>query len=107
MTERFGHFLAHIFTPSEWTSGVTHSGLGSVAIFYWPIVSRASGRGWGGAGGERCERVLLRAPGLWERHVEAQRELCPTSPRKRSRKTMAPRSHEKVSLCQRVEKQPV
>lgn len=50
---------------------------------------------------------LLKTPMLWEPHIKTQRALCSKYLRKKSRKTMALRSHEKVSLCQRVEKQPI
>lgn len=56
---------------------------------------------------EQSERALLGTPVLWEQHIETQRTVCSRYVKKRSRKTMALKSHEKVSLCQRVEKQPI
>lgn len=101
MTDHFGHLMAHIFNlwdPAR-APVVTHSWLVSAR-------SAVSLRMWAWQWRAVC-KSLLRAPVLWELHIKTQRALCSRYLKKKSRKTMALRSHEKVSLCQRVEKQPI
>lgn len=102
MTDHFGHLMAHIFNLWDAVRApvVTHSWLVSVCAVQF------SRRMWAWQWGAVCVS-LLRAPVLWELHIKTQRALCSRYLKKKSRKTMALRSHEKVSLCQRVEKQPI
>lgn len=94
MVDQCGHFMADTFTQYNQVrkTRLAHSLLASFTVSL-AIVSNVR---------ELCLELLCCGS-----NTSTQRVVCSRYVKQRSRKTMALKSHEKVSLCQRVEKQPI